>query len=1552
MPYKINKISIYFGIIFLLLLYFSQNLEAQIVGAPSLVSPANGSTGEPNSLTLQWSAVTAATSYSVQVATDNTFTNIIVNQTGLSNTSYQISGLSNGTTYYWRVGDYTLLLFSGWSSAWSFTTSTPPPPSLTAPTLVSPADGSTGQPTTLTFSWNSAANATSYHLQVSTSSTFATIFYDNSTLTSTSQQVSSLLNSTTYYWRVSASNSTSTSSWSSTWSLTTTAPPPPPSLTPPALANPLNGASNQPTTMILSWHKVNGSNYYWLQIATDESFSNPTIGDSSITDTTYQTNILQASTTYYWRVKSKDSLTISNWSTVWSFSTVSAQTQPPAQPVLVSPADSAANLPVLITFTWNPVANADHYYIQVATDQTFSNMVYTNYSVVGSSLQISGLSYNTKYYWQVKALNAGGESQWSNQWTFTTSSPPPPPTLAVPVLVNPANGLVGQSTNLVFTWNSVSNATLYHLQVSTSSLFNSLIFDDSTLSKTSQQITSLSNNTLYYWRVRASNSSGTGNWSDAWSFTTLPASLITPALISPADDVTSSPNNVIFSWNAVPNSIRYHFQLSTSPTFNVLIADDSLITQTSDTISSLPVNQLFLWRVKAIGSNTTSQWSPSRSIKTSSNQPPTTLAAPNLTSPPNGAVNQQTNLTLSWSSVSGATSYSLQVALDQSFTNLIVNQSGMTSTSYNVTGLLSGTTYYWRAGASTLVLFSGWSNSWNFTTAASVITLSPPTLSSPANGAVDQPLNLTLAWNIVSNADSYHLQLSTNSSFNTLVADDSNLTQTTYPLSRPLGANQTYYWRVSAENTSTNSSWSNVWSFTTSSNSLASPQNLYPANGAVNQPVTIHLGWNSISGSNSYILQIATDSSFKSIILFQSGITNTSDPVSGLLNNTIYYWHVKAVNNTDSSAYSSVWNFKTAGDSSSSVPSVPSLLTPANNSSDQPLYPILNWNTSLNSVYYRLQVSTDNSFKNVIFDDSVITSTYYQVGPLNQAKEYYWHVRASNNSGYSDWSVTWDFITQSSISNVPVLILPVDGAKNLPLSVNFTWDSLANTQFYELQVSNSPNFDSLFYDDSTILYTSVLVRDLNNNTNYFWRVRAKINGNWEPYTSSWQFSTRIATATFIKIDTTYAFPSYSNISQFKSTDYRIIGLPGAGNLLISSLLDGQPGQDWIAYWDNGAAVNYLKIFDGSSNFNFSEGTAFWILKNGALNIDTTVESAPIDNTGMTQISLHQGWNLITNPFIGVIPWPQIQSVNNTNEIIYSFSGTFNTSVNFNPYVGYYFFNSNGAGTLRIPVPGPSPIIQKKIVSILDPENQLDWKINIKLETEGLTDSSAWFGVSNKVNNNYNLFDVHKPSYFGSAPSVYFYHPEWDKDYSIFASDIKPESNSYAEWNFQTHSTVMNEAAISFSGINKIPDRFEVYLVNANSKQVVNLRQQKTLRYIPVSSITNFKIMVGTSESLKGKLPANTEIRTFDLGNAYPNPFNNSTIIPITIPEITNVQITVYNILGEKVKSLYHGQIEPGEYDLRWDGTNNSGDVVSSGIYFYRLTTQTNLMITKKMILLK
>lgn len=86
-------------------------------------------------------------------------------------------------------------------------------------------------------------------------------------------------------------------------------------------------------------------------------------------------------------------------------------------------------------------------------------------------------------------------------------------------------------------------------------------------------------------------------------------------------------------------------------------------------------------------------------------------------------------------------------------------------------------------------------------------------------------------------------------------------------------------------------------------------------------------------------------------------------------------------------------------------------------------------------------------------------------------------------------------------------------------------------------------------------------------------------------------------------------------------------------------------------------------------------------------------------------------------------------------------------------------------------------------------------------------------------------------------------------------------------------------------------------------------------------------------------------------NNFPNPFNPETIIKYAVPNDGAVQLTVYNALGQVVRTLVNEHQHAGEYTVRWNATNDTGQPVADGLYFYRITTPSGDMI-RKMLLLK
>jgi len=766
--------------------HFTTNLAA-----PTLLSPSNGATEVSVSPTLSWNPSAGATSYRLQVSTDSSFSNIVIDQIVVMATSSNVSGLAGNTMYYWRVNAIPQSGAAGtsdWSSVWHFTTSFAAPP---VPTLASPPNGASGVSTSVTLIWNASSGAIWYRLQISTTPTFVTTVGDLSWISGTSHTVSGLSNNTTYFWRVSASNAGGASSWSSIWSFTTVVAAP----QIPTLVSPPNGATGLPTSLTLKWNASAGATSYRLQVSTNPGFTSTVVDQSGIIETSYTVSGLLANTTYYWRVYAVNAGSASDWSSVWSFTVIVAA------PTLIAPSNGEAGVSTNPTLSWNTVAGATSYRLQVSTSSTFATTVVDQSGITGTSYALSGLSNYTTYYWRVNATASGGTSDWSGVWIFTTI-------LAAPILSAPPNAAVGVSTSPLLEWYASLGATSYRLQVSTISTFATVFNDIGWISSTSYAVSGLSNNTTYYWRVNATNAGGTSDWSSVWSFTTIISAPSAPTLLSPPDHWTGLAINPTLNWNLSSEATSYRLQVSTSPFFSTVVLDTGGLISGSYTLSGLSYNTTYYWRVNATNVGGTSDWSSVWSFTTIVEAP----SPPPLGAPLNGEIGLPTNLTLSWNMSERATSYRIQVATNSTFTALVVDQGGLTGTSYTLSGLSYNTTYYWRVNATNAGGTSDWSSVWSFTTI--VEAPQAPTLVSPLDGATDIPVSPTLTWNASAGATSYRVQISTTPSFNTTVVDSDRIKGTSFTAGRLL-SKTIHYWRVNATNLGGTSAWSSIWSFTT-----------------------------------------------------------------------------------------------------------------------------------------------------------------------------------------------------------------------------------------------------------------------------------------------------------------------------------------------------------------------------------------------------------------------------------------------------------------------------------------------------------------------------------------------------------------------------------------------------------------------------------------------------------------------------------------------------------------------------------------------------------------
>jgi len=482
--------------------------RGRIPATPSLVSPPNGATGVSTAPTLIWNRSITATEYLLQVATDSTFlTGIVLSDSAVTDTSRLVPGLQNKTTYHWRVKASNSAGASEFSPRWSFATVDPTP---AAPTLLSPANGASSQPLTLTLQWSAVQDAQFYRLQVGTDSTFASgIVLDDTTLAVTSRLVTGLSNATTYFWRVNARGTGGVGPFSPAWRFTTVVPPP----TVPQLLTPADGATRLPAVITFAWTRPTSSQAYQLQVGTDPSFITGLFyNDSTLVDSSKVLSGFLSSTTYHWRVRAKNPGGWSAYSAARSFTTELGV------PVLVYPANNTTGVAVNVTLQWRPLNGVTSYRLQLGTDSTFTTgLVKNDSTITDTSRLIVGLSVDTRYYWRVNGRNAIGTGPASPTWTFRTGIPLPEQVQ----LSAPPDGQYVAEDSVQLSWQpSQPFVNRYWVEFAADPQFTFAIID-SAVTGTTTKIGPLLRNRDYYWKVRAGNGGGWGPFSEVRRLTTI-----------------------------------------------------------------------------------------------------------------------------------------------------------------------------------------------------------------------------------------------------------------------------------------------------------------------------------------------------------------------------------------------------------------------------------------------------------------------------------------------------------------------------------------------------------------------------------------------------------------------------------------------------------------------------------------------------------------------------------------------------------------------------------------------------------------------------------------------------------------------------------------------------------------------------------------------------------------------------------------------------------------------------------------------------------------------
>jgi len=935
---------------------------------PELVSPVNSSHNQSTSIAFNWSKMEGVNEFRFQLSTNAGFQSMLAD-TIIEGRSLLINSLELNSNYFWKV--YPILEHDNisWSDTWRFKTATSDVEPIVTE-LHSPELGEYVTPQDLIFQWEAIHGVSQYYLQLARENDFNATLVD--TLISTeSLSVDELDNDNEYQWRVLPVAESFTGHWSeiNDFILVDENDVEKSKV---SLVAPENQSEEIPTEVILEWKKLSDFEHYSVQLSEDESFETQ-VSDTVVQALSFEAESLSNSTTYYWRVIPSSDSGLFTWSDTWQFTTMEHEVDIP-KVQLGQPENSAEELPTDVSFEWEPADGFDRYQFQLSTESDFSSTV-TNETVNDNTIIAEGLDHETDYHWRVRIRYDGNSGPWSEVRSFTTEQQEEEIEIPAVSLASPENSAEELPTDVSFEWKPADGFDRYQFQLSTESDFSSTVTNE-TVNDNTIMAEGLDHETGYHWRVRIRHDGNSGPWSEVRSFTTeqqeeeieIPA----VSLVAPENNSDEVPVVTILEWEQIDDADVYQIMINDDNSFSDPLIDET-VSGTSFDAENLEPETTYYWGVRAQAGDDIGEWSQTWSFTTEAEEEDVPeMGRVTLSSPTDGAVDQPDALTFEWDAMTGTEHYRIMVDESNEFTSSIIDET-VTDTSFDAEGLEPGTTYYWGVRAQAGDEVGEWSQTWSFSTEAEeedVPEMGRVTLSSPTDGAVDQPDALTFEWDAMTGAEHYRIMVDESNEFTSSIIDET-VTGTSFD-AEGLEPGTTYYWGVRAQAGDDIGEWSQTWSFSTESTQIGQVVLSSPSDGASNQPTSVTLSWQELQNADEYQVQLASNSSFSNLVDDEL-VFSTPHNVSGLNNNQTYYWRVRGVVGSETGDWSAYRQFSTEG--SSTPPPSSDAFVSANNGNfyaDGQLFRFVGTNAYYLPNYEKLDAGVVNRAFN-IFEETGIT---------------------------------------------------------------------------------------------------------------------------------------------------------------------------------------------------------------------------------------------------------------------------------------------------------------------------------------------------------------------------------------------------------------------------------------------------------------------------------------------------------------------------------------------------------------------------------------------------
>jgi len=402
-------------------------------------------------------------------------------------------------------------------------------------------------------------------------------------------------------------------------------------------------------------------------------------------------------------------------------------------------------------------------------------------------------------------------------------------------------------------------------------------------------------------------------------------------------------------------------------------------------------------------------------------------------------------------------------------------------------------------------------------------------------------------------------------------------------------------------------------------------------------------------------------------------------------------------------------------------------------------------------------------------------------------------------------------------------------------------------------------------------------------------------------------------------------------------DYRLVALPGKTNRPLAQTVSGTPGEDWMAYWDDGSEKHPFISVEDADGFALRPGRGYWLRHDDRWTVEEQIPTVALDGDTVAVIDLHDGWNIISNPLGKTVPWRAVEAANGTDlQALWRFSGYYEPMPVFPSATtgeAFYFLNEKGLDSLAVPYPG-APFQRApsaKRLATTEAPSATDSTLVLTTYRNGVRTSRAAVGIRTDAAKGLDAADQFAPPARFEGARLRMPTPTDTSEARrrLLAREVRPPVSPGQRVRLVLEAEPGTRVRIQARRV-KALGAAAVRLVNRATGQVHDLRRRQSVEVEAEAARTNFVLLFGTTayveEAWSDITPPDVTLRP-----NYPNPARSQTTIEYAVPDPAPVRLQVYDVLGRRIANLVNSEKEAGWHRRTW-----SVQSVSSGVYFYRL----------------